>query len=441
MKKETVVFALVFAVCSFALALVVPASSAANGEPRRGLLAVPTGGDPSPGDVNCDGSINVIDALFVLQYDVELRDGDDVCPPADAFIFLPACDTNGDGSCDVIDALFILQCDVELNNTLCPLVLTTPLPIDGAWSQSTATELSWISENPFNVPLLYDVYVEAGDTTPDVLVSENQTETTLQLIDLLPNEAYYWQVVAKKADGTSTIGPIWHFVTGDVFAESFDSSSSGWFVGDIGDALFEYNAGEYRMVAQTPNLIFRSLAPVSGPLDYTVEADMRWANGIYNGIYGILFGGVLDEYPGFLSEYYIFFIYADREEFRIRYYFKVGENADGSPILEAQDVVPRTQADVINESFQQNEMKLVFVDDAIDAYINGTQVVNGVAQVGAQQPSLVGLMSVANPSTPGCDARFDDFQLINLSAPVVGNTPLNETVLPTFTQSENSLWD
>lgn len=72
------------------------------------------------GDVNCDAIVNVIDALFVLQYDVELREGDVFCPPPTDFMFLPACDTNDDATCNVIDALFILQCDVGISNVLCP---------------------------------------------------------------------------------------------------------------------------------------------------------------------------------------------------------------------------------------------------------------------------------------------------------------------------------
>lgn len=73
-----------------------------------------------PGDVNCGYDLDVIDALFVLQYDVELRVGALTCPPGDGALFEPACDVNDNGTCDVIDALFILQCDVGISNVLCP---------------------------------------------------------------------------------------------------------------------------------------------------------------------------------------------------------------------------------------------------------------------------------------------------------------------------------
>jgi len=74
------------------------------------------------GDVNCDGVANVIDALFVSQYDVFVR------PPAPngcsnydpTTIALEHGDTNNDGTVDVIDALFISQCDAFVSNVLCP---------------------------------------------------------------------------------------------------------------------------------------------------------------------------------------------------------------------------------------------------------------------------------------------------------------------------------
>ncbi len=74
------------------------------------------------GDVNCDGLQNVVDGLFILQYDVGLRDASEECPPPSDTLFLPLCDVNGDTFCNVIDALFVLQCDVGIPNVKCPLV-------------------------------------------------------------------------------------------------------------------------------------------------------------------------------------------------------------------------------------------------------------------------------------------------------------------------------
>jgi len=77
------------------------------------------------GDVNCDNTVNVTDALFVAQLTVSLRSGSTQCPPPAGAVYLPNCDVNSDGRCDIIDALFIAQCTVGRNNVLCPTGITT----------------------------------------------------------------------------------------------------------------------------------------------------------------------------------------------------------------------------------------------------------------------------------------------------------------------------
>ena len=72
------------------------------------------------GDVNCDAATNVIDGLFVLQYDVGLRAAGNQCPPPTGSLYTPVCDVNHDSNCNVIDGLFILQCDVGIHNAFCP---------------------------------------------------------------------------------------------------------------------------------------------------------------------------------------------------------------------------------------------------------------------------------------------------------------------------------
>jgi hypothetical protein len=71
------------------------------------------------GDVSCDGQVNSVDALFILQFDVGLRGGGG-CPLALNALSESACDVNGDGFCNSIDALRVLQCDVGISNPLCP---------------------------------------------------------------------------------------------------------------------------------------------------------------------------------------------------------------------------------------------------------------------------------------------------------------------------------
>lgn len=78
------------------------------------------------GDVDCDEEVSIVDALFILQYDVGMRKRGDSCPSdGENTLYWERCDTNGDGDCNVVDALFIVQCDVGINNPLCPAIVTT----------------------------------------------------------------------------------------------------------------------------------------------------------------------------------------------------------------------------------------------------------------------------------------------------------------------------
>ncbi len=73
--------------------------------------------------MNCDGLVNVVDALFILQFEVGLRVDSGGCPlppPPPNTHYVGACDVGEDGLCNVVDALFILQCEVGIPNIMCP---------------------------------------------------------------------------------------------------------------------------------------------------------------------------------------------------------------------------------------------------------------------------------------------------------------------------------
>ncbi|MBV7330221.1 PKD domain-containing protein [Chloroflexi bacterium TSY] len=71
------------------------------------------------GDVNCDGQADAGDALFILQYDVDLRMGHHQYPVPQDSLWLLACDINGDHQCGATDALQVLQCSVGISNAFC----------------------------------------------------------------------------------------------------------------------------------------------------------------------------------------------------------------------------------------------------------------------------------------------------------------------------------
>lgn len=78
-----------------------------------------TGSAPACGDVDCNSDIDVVDALFILQYVLNLKQGGDQCPPPPGALYLPACDVDCDYDCDAVDALFGLQHVVGIRPELC----------------------------------------------------------------------------------------------------------------------------------------------------------------------------------------------------------------------------------------------------------------------------------------------------------------------------------
>jgi len=79
------------------------------------------------GDVNCDGILDIADAMYIVQYGDAVRYASYTCPPPADTLYLPACDGDGNGGCDDDDAQLILECALGMPNVLCPDILT-PIP-------------------------------------------------------------------------------------------------------------------------------------------------------------------------------------------------------------------------------------------------------------------------------------------------------------------------
>ncbi len=94
-----------------------------------------------------------------------------------------------------------------------PEMPSNPDPADEATDVSIDADLSWDCSDPDGDEIVYDIYLEAGDETPDVLVSDDQTETTFDPGPLKFGTTYYWQIIAIDEHSASTTGLIWQFTT------------------------------------------------------------------------------------------------------------------------------------------------------------------------------------------------------------------------------------
>ena len=92
---------------------------------------------------------------------------------------------------------------------------SNPSPPSAATDQPIDVELSWAGggdPDPGD-SVTYDVYFEAIDATPDVLICQDLTSATCDPGVLDYHTVYYWYVLAKDSRGGATRGPTWYFLT------------------------------------------------------------------------------------------------------------------------------------------------------------------------------------------------------------------------------------
>ncbi|PKO19145.1 MAG: hypothetical protein CVU39_00920 [Chloroflexi bacterium HGW-Chloroflexi-10] len=112
-----------------------------------------------------------------------------------------------------------------LNNA--PYIPFNPSPAAGAADQATNVMLTWNGGDPDGNSVTYDVYVEADDSSPDILVSADQTGTTYNPGTLSVSTTYYWQIVATDQNNVTISGPVWYFVTAAAPALEFQPDRIG----------------------------------------------------------------------------------------------------------------------------------------------------------------------------------------------------------------------
>jgi len=73
------------------------------------------------GDVDCNGSLQMLDAMMIAQYVMGLRCGGDVCddPGPDQCVYLPAADVDCNGLVQMLDAMLVSQCVMGLIDCDC----------------------------------------------------------------------------------------------------------------------------------------------------------------------------------------------------------------------------------------------------------------------------------------------------------------------------------
>jgi len=93
-----------------------------------------------------------------------------------------------------------------------PYPPSNPNPPDEEPEVPVNTILCWSGGDPDGNTVYYDVYLEASDSSPDILVSDDQTGTSYDPGTLSYSTTYYWKIKAYDGEFTET-GPVWDFTT------------------------------------------------------------------------------------------------------------------------------------------------------------------------------------------------------------------------------------
>jgi len=95
-----------------------------------------------------------------------------------------------------------------------PYKPSNPGPGYGSTNVDIDADLSWTGGDPdLGDTVVYDVYLEADDPSPDVQVADDINETIFDPGTLEYDTKYYWRVIAKDNHGASTPGTVWRFTT------------------------------------------------------------------------------------------------------------------------------------------------------------------------------------------------------------------------------------
>lgn len=181
------------------------------------------------------------------------------------------------------------------------------------------------------------------------------------------------------------------------FFDDFSNPNSGWDVVDDDYEHTEYLNDEYRVITKKSGFFYIYLAPTCSHRNYIVEVDVRWATKPAHS-YGIIFG-VLGDF----SQYYLFDMNTDFQEFRVLRKYPGGFS----------EVVPITFSSAINGGTSKNHLKVTRDGNQITLEINGT--VLGTWSDGTIKGStFTGIVTSPYDDEPISDARFDNFALTTL---------------------------
>ena len=92
-----------------------------------------------------------------------------------------------------------------------------PAPFDQARDEPSRVALSWSCSDPNDDVLWYSLAL--GVTRFPPVVADSLSRPRFEVVDLVPDQLYFWRVTAHDPSGRSTESPLWSFTTKIAFEE------------------------------------------------------------------------------------------------------------------------------------------------------------------------------------------------------------------------------
>jgi hypothetical protein len=133
--------------------------------------------------------------------------------PSTADTYTVTCEVSDGNGGEATKSVDISVSNITPTNQA-PYIPNNPTPTDNSIGVLINTDLGWTGGDPDpKDTVTYDVYFEANDSSPDVLVSNDQSNTTYNPGNLNYDTHYYWKIIAKDNHGKEVSGSIWDFTT------------------------------------------------------------------------------------------------------------------------------------------------------------------------------------------------------------------------------------
>lgn len=183
-----------------------------------------------------------------------------------------------------------------------------------------------------------------------------------------------------------------------VYFDDFSNPGSGWYVGEWpGEIKWSYQSGEYEIYLYKTWWWGGATAPVSGPTNYSVEADMRCYLGVTTCGYGLIFG-LVD-----WDHFYVFSVDPGYQEYSVWRY--------AAPNW--VELIDWTSSSNIKSYGATNRLMVIRNGSYIAVYVNGHLL--ATANDGTYTGNGIGLFAESYEGAPVA-VRFDNVRIRRLTA-------------------------